>query len=185
MCYGRLGGFWIWCHLVMSDCRYRYNNKHGATTNEMSKGNTCRSTGSPTDERSMHAKWCAREWMIMQRYVHRWMDEKTCKMCSRTDEWMNMHLSWTYEPVMLSNIQAMSNVTRKHQENQWPSKTLHTFPCKGEAMIHHEKIHHRVALQIDMYAINNTNVQTLSCQVVSWVMSCKFLLWAMFSINVM
>lgn len=27
MYHGRLGCFWIWCHIIMSDCKYRYMNE--------------------------------------------------------------------------------------------------------------------------------------------------------------
>ena len=70
ICHGRLGGFWIWCCLVMSDCKYRYTKKHGATTNAMNEGSTCQRLGSPTDKWTMHEKRCARERMIMQICIH-------------------------------------------------------------------------------------------------------------------
>lgn len=48
--------FWIWCHLIISDYRYRYTNEHGKTTNGMNKESTCKMTSSPTDECTKHAK---------------------------------------------------------------------------------------------------------------------------------
>lgn len=165
----------------MSDCWYIYTNKHGMMTNGMNKGSTCRRIDSPMEKWKMHAKRCAREWMIMQRCVHRRMNEKTCKMCSWTDEWMNMHLSRTEETVKPSNIQERRNVPKKHQVIQQTSKTLHTLPCRGEVVTHHEDIHHPATLQLDMHSNSSTNVPTLSCRVVSWDMSSRSPLWAMFS----
>ena len=46
-------------------------------------------------------------------------------------------------------------------------KTLHTFSCRGEAMIHKEHIHHSATLQLDMDTTISMNIPTLSCRVMS------------------
>jgi len=74
MYLGRIGGFWIWCHLIMSDYRHKYANKHGVTTKGMSERRKCTRIDSPIDEWMMHAKRCALEWIIMQICVCIWMD---------------------------------------------------------------------------------------------------------------
>jgi len=126
----------------MSDCRYRYTNKHGTTTDGMNEGSTCRRTCSPTNEQTTHAKWCAREHMIMQKCVHKRTDEQTWNMCSLEDGWTNMHFLRTNEPVKPSNIQERRNMWMQHQGNQRLSKTECMLACGGEAMTHHEDIHH-------------------------------------------
>ena len=127
----------------MSECRFRYTNKHGVTKNGMNEESTCRRTGSPIDERTMHAKKCAHERMIMQICVREWTNEQTWNMCSLEERWTNMHFLRTNEPVKPSSIQERRNVWMQHQGNQQPSKTKCMLPCGGEAMTHHEDIHHQ------------------------------------------
>ena len=168
----------------MSDCRYRYTNKHGATTNEMNEGSTYRRIGSPMNERTMHVKRCAHEWIIMQIFFSQ-IDGRVNMQDILTNEWMdeqmNMHLSRIDEPVNPSNIQVRSNVPKKLQANQKWLKTPSLFPCEGEVVIHHEDIHHPAALQLDMQSNSSMNVPTLSCRAMSQVMLSTSPLWAMFS----
>ena len=54
--------------------------------------------------------------------------------------------SQTSQPIKPSNLKVRGNMLKLHQANQGPSKTSRTSPCRGEAMIHHEDIHHLATL---------------------------------------
>jgi len=57
--------------------------------------------------------------------------------------------------------------TRNIKRTPRPSKTLHTLPCGGEAMIHEEHIHHSIALRLDMDTTTSMNIPSMSCRVIS------------------
>jgi len=79
--------------------------------------------------------------MKKDRFTNRLMNE-ACKA-----EKCNEHApSWTDELIKPSSMQARNNMLKIHQASQGPSKNLCTFPCGGEALIHHEDIHHIAAL---------------------------------------
>ena len=64
MYHGRLGCFWILCHLIMRDYKNRYTNKCGPTKNKMNEVEHIRRTGSSTDKQTMHEKRCPCELKI-------------------------------------------------------------------------------------------------------------------------
>ena len=122
-------------------------------------------------------------------HVHQWTNERSMQSrrtneACEVDERDELAPSQTSEPVKPSNMKARNNMLRLHQANQGTSKTPCTSPCRGEAVIHYEEAHQPVTLKLNLHFSNCTNVPTLPCRAMSWVMSPTSLLWAMLSINV-
>ena len=100
--------------------------------------------------------------MQKDRFTNRRMND-ACEM----EKWDEHAPSQTDEPIKPSNMQVRNNMLELHQEDQGPLKTSRSSPCGGEAMIHHEDIHHPATLKLDMHSSNNTDVQAFSCCVMS------------------
>ena len=77
--------------------------------------------------------------------MDRFTNGRTNEACE-VDERDEHAPSRTSELVKPSSMKARNNMLKLHQANQGPSMTPHTLPCRGEAMIYHEDIHHSAAL---------------------------------------
>jgi len=126
-------------------------------------------------------------WLTRRAYARRFVHEKMNKECTQGDLFKNEINKEHMQGDLFTNGQthgaclvqtkerhAHSNIKR----TQRPLNASHISPCGSESMIHQENIHHSAALQPNMHTTSNMNIPSLSCRVMSWVISATSLLWA-------